>query len=171
MFLFRYTTNSGATWNALQLAPRPTEVDYPPYRIAEPQTTSDGAVVVQRPIQDSRPRKLIWRGYFPTIAAYESQWTTLLSLDARQRDIDGENPIIQFWEDETAGSGGFDKLTDAGPADTATFLGTPSNPSNLDWTSVKILQVTRTPRKSGGILRYDSSEVMFVIADPSWENF
>ena len=166
-FLIRYSTDvsPGSTYTVMVLNPGPTEVEYPPTREFNKRVTQDHAVVIQRPIKDSRERKWIWKGYRPTMAVYENQWQALLTLEARARQLDTptKNPIIQIWEDESD-EGGFGETTNGAAPDLVGY-------TNIQWTQVKFLQVHRTTRKGGGPVIYDDSFIEFVIADPAWESF
>jgi len=164
-FLIRYSTDAapGSTYTILELSPGPTEVDYPEAREYNIRTTQDHNIVIQRPIKDSRVRKWLWKNYRSNIIGYNSLWTALVALESRQRDIDGKNPVIQIWENET-GEGGFDETTDQLAPDLSGY-------TNIEWVQVKFLQVTRKSRSGGGPVKYDESVVEFVIADASWENF
>lgn len=165
-FLVRYSTDAtpGSTYTVMELQPGPTEVEYPEFREYKVRHTQDHAVVIQRPIKDSRERKWLWKRYREAAPNYEAQWTTLRTLDARQRSIDGKNPVIQIWENETLGEGGFSETTD----DQAPDLG---GYTNIEWVEVKFLQVSRKSQKGGGIVVFDDSVVTFVVTDPAWENF
>lgn len=165
-FLIRYSTDAapGSSYTVLELSPGPTEVEYPDYREMTLKHTQDHAVVIQRPIKDSRERKWVWKRYRPQAANYEAQWATLRTLEARQRDLDGKNPVVQIWEDETIGEGGFSDTTDDLTPDLVTY-------TNIAWTEVKFTQVHRKSQKGGGLIIYDDSWIDFVITDPAWENF
>lgn len=178
-FLIRYSTNTGhSTFAVEQLSPNPTEVDYPPTREYNARITQDHAVVIQRPIKDSRTRRWIWRNYRSNIATYETQWTNLKSMEARARALSDpepvapfttyadsltKNPLIQIWENITD-EGGFGETTDDLAPDLVSY-------TNIQWTQVKFLQVHRTTRKGTGYVVYDESFIEFVIADPAWESF
>lgn len=165
-FALRYSTDAapGSTFVILTLSPNPTEVEYPDTREFNARITQDSAVIIQRPLNDSRTRKWSWKNYRRSISAYESQWQILLTLEARQRDLDGKAPIVELWENVTE-EGGLGELTDANPPD----LTEPS--TNIVWTKVKLLQVHRRARSGGGVVTYDDSTIEFIIADPTWENF
>lgn len=162
-FKIRYNTTTDVTppltyqapsYTEITLNPNPTEVQYPETREYNARTTQDHAVVIQRPIIDNRERTWTWKNFRRTITGYESQWATLVSLEARQRALDDVDPIIEIWENETE-EGGF---------------GGGSLGSEV-WTKVKFIQVHRKSRGGGGPTVYDDSTVTFIIADPAWENF
>lgn len=157
MFFVRYQNTSGGAFTTLSLMPGPTDVEYPDARLYKPVNTQDGAVVVQRPLRDDRPRKWIWKGYRDSdlMAAYKNQWATLSTLEYRYRLQHNLPATVQIWEDET-GIGGFN-LLDGGGAKI--------------WTTVKFLQVQRTIRPGGGFVIYDASTIEFVIADNSFSSF
>lgn len=178
-FLLRYRTDTaGAVWSDVQtLSPNPTEVEYPETRELNVRTTQDSAVIIQRPLADSRVRKWIWKGYRASITVYETLWNNFKALEARARDLSDPEPTapftlyvdsltkiatIQIWENIT-NEGGFGKTDD----------GLPPEPGhgNLVWTTVKLIQVHRKSRSGGGTVTYETSTVEFVIADPAWENF
>lgn len=152
MFWIKYTDTLGNTVER-SLDPAPTEIDYPETRLFKTITTQDGHVIVQRGMMDGRPRTWKWRGYGQPDANYVSQWTFLKSLDYFARRKALITPTIGIWED-TTGTGGFDKLDALG---------------NRVYTTVKVLQVNRTP-SGPGPLRYETSFV-FYIEDPSYDAF
>lgn len=161
MFLIRY--NDGVSNVVLIVTPKPTSVEYPEKRELNVERTQDGAVVIQRPARDGRPREWIWTGYPIRLTGYAALWETLETLDVKSRLIDDLDPIVEMWENQT-GHGGLDKLTDTNPPDLVTY-------SNLDWTQVKITMVTREHRKGGGPSTYETSKIVFHIVDPDWDNF
>ena len=161
-FLIQYTEDSTPT--VLVLSPGPTEVDYPDYENLTTKQTQDHAVVIQRPIHDSRERKWIWKRYRPAAGNYETQWVTLLSLQARRRHQNAEDPVVEIWEDETVGENGFDLTDDGEPPDLVTY-------TNIVWTQVKFIRVYRKSQKGGGPIIYDDSIMEFIVVDPAWENF
>lgn len=138
----------------IPLIPSPTEVDYPPSRDFEARKTQDEALVIQRPLVDSRPRKWIWRGYPPRIISYETQWQLLKTLDCKERHANGLSPIVGVWEDV---------VTDSG-------FGRKDGSSRL-YTKVKFILVDRTPKPGGGLIAYDTSMVEFQISDPTFTSF
>lgn len=163
MFLIKYGTDAANTvFTTLKLAPQPTEVDYPERRNVNVKSSKDGSAILQRPLRDSRPRKWVWVGYNPLIATYENQWTTFQTLDAKARAEAGLNPVIYIWENDSV-EGGFDRLSS----------GTDPDPtySNVIWTAVKFVQVTRKSRKGGGLTKYDESIIEFVIEDGAYTRF
>lgn len=139
----------------MSLRPGPTEIDYPEMRTYKLQVTQDGAIVIQRPLRDSRPRSWSWKGYPPVIATYENQWKRLETLEYRARLADSLPGYVEVWEDVT-GVGGFDKVDGSG---------------NRIYTKVKFLQVNRTPRKGGGLVTYEDSTIEWVIADDQYTSF
>jgi hypothetical protein len=161
MFLVR-CTNEGET-RVLTLSPGPTEVEYPERFHFTSRSTQDGAVVIQRPPLDERPRRWVWKGYRPWQTDYELQWKELESLETRTRSLAGNSPIVEIWEGETD-QGGFGALTSGAEPDFETF-------SNLRWTRVRFVQVSRTTRKGGGSVVYEDSVVEFRIADPAYQAF
>jgi hypothetical protein len=138
----------------ITLDPPPTEVDYPEAQLYKVRTTQDGAVVVQRPRRDGRPRRWVWSNYPPTHAAYEAQWRLLESLTYRARMRAGLPGWVEVWEDGT-GAGGFRRYDPMG---------------NPVFTRVKLLQAHREPKGSGS-LRYGQSFVEFHIEDETYEAF
>ena len=178
-FLLRYSKDTAHTSFVVEvLSPNPTEVEYPQTREYNARITQDHAVVIQRPIKDSRTRRWVWRNYRPNIASYETQWSNLKAMEARARalsdpepiapftvydDSSAKNPLIQVWENITD-EGGFGETTDDLAPDLVSY-------TNIEWVQVKFLQVHRTTRKSTGYVIYDESAVDFVIADPAWESF
>jgi hypothetical protein len=164
-FLVRYSTDfPETTWQIDILIPGPTEVEYPDTREHNIQKTEDGAVVIQRPLRDSRMRSWSWVGYRPTVPNYENLFASLKSLEARQRQIDGLNPVIQIWENESVGEGGFDQTIDDLDPDLIGY-------TNIEWVQVKFTQVHRKSQKGGGLVKYDNTFVEFYVEEPSWENF
>ncbi len=180
-FLLRYRTDTAsAIWSAVQtLSPNPTEVEYPDTREYASRVTQDHAVVIQRPLTDSRVRQWTWKNYRSDIpGGYETQWSNLKAMEARARALSDPEPIapftvyvdslvkeasIQIWENVTD-EGGFGETTDDLAPDLSGF-------TNIEWVRVKLLQVHRKTRSGGGVATYDDSTVEFVIADPAWENF
>lgn len=164
MFLIRFSTDAEESiFNTIELLPGPTDVSYPDERrLQKIQFTQDDAVVIQRPLRDPRPRKWIWMGYRPTIPTYENQWTTLLTLEVKAREIAGLAPYVYIWEDDST-IGGFSGLT-SGTEPDGTY-------SNVIWTQVKFIQVHRQPRTGGGRVIYEHSTVEFVIDTTSYTDF
>lgn len=161
MFLIRY--HNGTTNVVLQVRPKPTNVVYPEKRIFTEETTQDGSVVIQRPNRDHRTREWIWTNYPLRLQQYRELWETLETLDVKVRLIAGLIPTVEIWENQT-GNGGFDGLTSGTDPDLVTY-------SNLDWTTVKIIHVTREHRDGGGPSAYASSRVVFKVVDEAWDNF
>ena len=85
----------------LVLTPGPTEVDYPEFRLYTARQTQDSSLVIQRPLNDPRPRRWIWKGYRQSVPNYEDLFDDLKLLEARQLDADGYSPIVQLWENES----------------------------------------------------------------------
>jgi len=146
-----------------ELAPGPTEVDYPDYREYNLRTTQDSAFVIQRPIADARPRKWLWKRYRNTVPNYETQYDTLRTLEARQRHLDSRDPNIFIWENESD-EGEFGALSSGTVPDLESY-------TNISWTQVKFMQVHRKSAGGGGPVIYEDSWVEFVITDPAWESF
>jgi hypothetical protein len=119
------------------------------------QAKQDGAVVVQRPFRDSRPRRWIWTNYPAAASAYSTTWTLLESLEYRTRLANNLPGWIEVWED-VSGVGGFGKLDGSG---------------NRIYTKVKVTQANRVPRGGGGIVIYAASVMEFVIDDLSYTEF
>jgi hypothetical protein len=152
MFWLRYETAEGVLETALN--PAPMFVEYPPRRLFKERVTQDGAVVVQRPLRDHRPRRWIWQGYGPAHEPFATQWQLLETLEYRARLEAGLPGTVEIWED-VSGIGGFDR-TDA--------------PGGRIYTKVKILQTNREPRREGGPVVYEST-VEFRIEDMSYKAF
>lgn len=157
MFWIRYKSwvEGAQVDTEISLRPSPTEIDYPEMRSYKLQVTQDGAIVIQRPLRDSRPRSWSWRGYPPTIVTYETQWKLLETMEYRARLENSLPGYVEVWED-VSGVGGLDKLDGSG---------------NRIYTKVKFLQVNRTPRKGGGMVTYDESRIEWVIADDQYMSF
>lgn len=145
-FQIRYRDNELSPWTELTLSPQPQSVEYPERHAAKIRTTPDGAIVIQRPMRDSRPRTWHWRGYRSTHAAFEAQWATLVSLYTRNRLAAGLEATVQIKENEVAESG------------------------LADWVTVKITEVERHPRPTGGVPVYDA-RLVFHIADSTFTAF
>lgn len=157
MFLLRYKlTETGAYQAPYVLSPGPTAVDYPPRRLFVEKEVQDGGSILQRPIWDSRPRRWIWKGYHPRIPVYERQWAELERHDTLSRLRRGEPATVQIWEDEST-VGGFGKTTDGLAPNMVSH-------TNLQWTTVRFVQVSRDPRDNGGLVVYEESVVEFRIA-------
>lgn len=163
MFLIRYTTDTvDASYTVLRLTPGPTEVEYPNGREFTELVSKDHAVVIQRPLRDSRKRQWVWKGYYTNVPLYEAQWQTLLGLESRARLNNDLNPLVYVWEDDTEGENPFNLTTDNQDPDFESY-------DNLVWTQVKIVNVYRKSRKGGGPTRFDDSVVEFFVVDPAWE--
>lgn len=160
-FLVKYTTGTGTT--VLSLHPRPTSVSYPERRTFKKKDTKDGAVVLARPLRDSRPRQWIWKGYRQWITGYAALWETFKTLDTKARVEASLSPTVQIWEDETGPDSGFG-LTTGGAPDLVAY-------ANLIWTTVRIIQVTREMRDNGGPLTFEKSIVEFTVEDDSFSTF
>ena len=157
MFWIRWQDVALGAYTTIALAPGPTFVEYPERRIFTSTVTPDGAVIVSRPMRDSRERAWIWQNYRDSslLAAYKNQWTQLLTLEYRTRLEAGLHPFVEIWEDVMP-EGGFDRDDGAG---------------NNVWTVVKFLQVDRSSRKQGGRVIYDESRITFIIADSTYTGF
>lgn len=151
---FKIQYNRGAGTEVLDLSPGPTEVDYPDFRLYNARQTQDSALIIQRPLNDPRPRRWIWKGYRQAAPNYESQFDTLRLLEARQMAADTYDPVIQVWENESD-EGGLGGGTEGSPV----------------WTDAKIVQVTRKTRGGGGVAVYEDTIVEFIIVDSTWESF
>lgn len=116
-------------------------------------TIPDGAIVIQRPLRDSRPRRWLWRGYGMNYAPFASQWAFLQSLDYQTRGAAGLVPTVGICEDVT-GIGGFGQLSGGARV----------------YTTCKVIQVTQSPRKGGGPVTYESL-VEFYADDPAYAAF
>jgi hypothetical protein len=145
------TPNGAIAETSLTLAPM--DVDYPDRRDMTVRTSQDGAVVIQRPLRDSRPRRWIWRGYGLNDPTFAAQWAFLESLDYQTRTASGLVATVGIWED-FSGVGGFNKLSG----------------SSRVYTTVRVIQVDRTPRKGGGPISYESV-VEFYVEDPAYAAF
>lgn len=143
MFWIRYTDNSGT--HEVSLTPGPTEGDYPEGDGSKVQTTQDGAIVIQRPMRDSRPRKWLWRGYGRSDASNNSLWDLLQSLTTKARVAAGLSATVKVWEDVT-GAGGFDKTDGLGAK---------------VYTTVRVHQATRKPSPSGPVV-YETALTFYV---------
>jgi hypothetical protein len=160
-FLVKYTTLSGTS--VVSLHPRPTEVVYPERRSFKKRDTKDGGTVINRPLADARPRQWIWRRYRLWIYEYRVQWELLQSLDCKERWQNSLEPTVQIWENETGGDSGFGETTGGDP-DLVAY-------TNLVWTTVRFIQVSREIAKGGGPVTFDTSTVEFVIEDDAFETF
>jgi len=154
-FQLRYQPAVDAVPVIVTLRPGPTDVEYPETRAYKTMVSQDGAVIVQRPLRDSRARKWIWRRYHDDIPAYANLWTLLRSLEYRSRLAAGLPGTVEIWEDET-GTGVFDRTT-AGAVPV--------------WTTVKLLQVHRKVQGGGGRTTYDESTMEFVVEDSAFTGF
>jgi hypothetical protein len=156
MFFVRYKDAVNGAYITMSLMPGPTDVSYPDARLYKPHSTQDGAIVVQRPLRDDRPRQWSWKGFRDSdlLAAYRNQWIILSKLEYRYRVRNNLPPVIEIWEDETS-IGGFNGGTVGAKV----------------WTKVKFLQVQRTIRGGGGYVVFDTSIIEMVIADDSYSAF
>jgi hypothetical protein len=136
-----------------QLALNPMEVEYPEQSLKTVLTSANGNIVIQRPLRDSRARKLIWRGYGPNHATFAAMWTLLESMDTRKRRESGLAPTVGIWED-VSGSGGFARM----------------DGSSKLYTTVRVVSVDRQTRQGGGPVAFDST-LTFHIDDESYTNF
>lgn len=168
MFLIRYYDAETATHVVRKLRPHPTEVEYPEGDEYRSQVTPDGAVVIQRPMRDSRLRRWVWKRYRPTIAAYEVQYQLLKTLTAKELWRRGQAEVtVQIWEDVTdeGGFGHYEGEGEDGVEPDLVYF------TNLIWTQVKLVNVYRKTRKGGGVVVYDDTVVEFVIADDAYGAF
>jgi len=153
MFWIRYQERDGRIVE-LPLNPAPSAIEYPDKRSQKVLTSQDGAVIVQRPMRDARPRKWLWRGHGPTAEPYASQWKILEGLEYRYRVENALPPSVGVWED-VSGVGGFARLDGNG---------------QRVYTTVKVTEVDRTPRQGGGPVIYESV-LSFYIDDPTFRAF
>jgi hypothetical protein len=68
MFWIRYSNAQGQLVEA-SLDPSPTEVEYPEGDTFKVRTSRDGAVIIQRPMSDSRPRQVGMAGLWAELLA------------------------------------------------------------------------------------------------------
>jgi hypothetical protein len=151
-FMIRYQDATGGMVD-VTLDPAPAEVEYPDAQAVKVTASKDGNVIVQRPLRDSRPRKWRWVGYGPPHPAFAALWALLESLNARARAKAGLPVTVGIWED-VSGSGGFNRVDGAG---------------GKVYTTVKLVQVNRTPDGSGPVFYESSAE--FYIADDTCSTF
>jgi hypothetical protein len=90
-------------------------------------------------LRDSRPRRWLWSGYGPNDTEFAAQWAFLESLDAKAGLANGFPATVGIWED-VSGVGGFSKAV--GSART--------------YTPVRVVQVSRQPRRGGGPVTYEA---------------
>lgn len=154
MFWIQYKDGVNDAPTSFSLTPSPGDIDYPEQRNYTLMQTQDNGNIVQRPLQDARPRKWIWTGYRPSITPFTSLWTTLEAMEYRTRLLAGKVPTVGVWEDEST-VGGFDRV-DGGGAKI--------------FTTVKFLRVELVLRKGGQII-YDPAQIVFVLADDTYTNF
>lgn len=159
-FLIQYEDGGTQTF---QVTPGPDTVEYPPKRHYNIQETPDGEPVIQRPVYDGRERKWMWHGYPARLTQFANLWATLETLEARARINSSLSPYVKVWENEST-VGGFGETTDQLDPDLVGY-------SNLQWTTVKIVQATRELRQKAGLPVYERSELEFRIADASYDHF
>jgi hypothetical protein len=142
------------------LSPGPTFVEYPESFDNNPVVSQDGNVVVQAPIKDSRPRHWVWQNYKFDIPRYDALYVKLYNLQTKLRV--GASPAKSEWvflyEDVT------DELS------TRAWGGTEWTKSPA-WVRVKVFNVTRQIRRSGGKVTYDDTRLSFIIDDATWNAF
>jgi hypothetical protein len=139
----------------VELDPEPSAVDYPMKREFTRLTTQDGAVVIQRPLRDPRPRRWMWNSYVKGNAEYEALFSLLSSLELKAMRDAGLSPLIGIWED-VSGIGGFDRRDGS---------------FNPVFTNVLITQVHREPIPAPGRVVYGDTLIEFVIEDLSYTHF
>lgn len=151
MFKIRHqvTGQPSPSWEVVTLDPSPTAVQYPQRREVNVLRTQDGAVVLQRPMLDSRSRRWLWFNQ-KNEGAYATLWPLLESFDSYARRGTGLEQTVQIWEN-TTGAGGFNRGTEASP----------------EWTTVRIIHVDRTPSAAGPVY-YPESVVEFYIEDSTY---
>ncbi len=151
----------------VSLHPRPSEISYPERRLIKTKVTKDGAVIINRPMQDSRPRRWIWARYPANGTAFmefNNQWTFLKTLETKALWQAGSaDPSIFVWENES-GIGGFGETLDNSEPDLIDYL-------NIQWTKVTVIQASQELAKGTGRTIYDTSIFEFIITDPDYNDF
>lgn len=153
----------------LQLSPAPSGVDYPPLGLGHFETTRDASPSWSRPLVDARPRKWIWEGYPWTYTPFREQCeilSTLLYVRRRSPEYPSDDRLIEIWEDGT-GAGGFGEMLpghEGEAPDTETG-------SNLNWITVRGINLVLSPAKGGGRTRYERAVFEFRIEDAGYTQF
>lgn len=107
------------------------------------------------------PRRWVWRMYPASHAAYRSLWTLLESLSAKARWESGNaDPYVEIWENETD-EGGFGGTTNTLEPDLINY-------TNLKWTRVRFLLVSRRSRRGGDLPCSEESLVEFSVDDAGY---
>src|SRR5258706_10143399 len=122
-----------------QLVPGPTWVSYPDRFVNEVRVSKDGAVIVQAPLKDMRPRSWIWKRYRSSVPKYDTLYNQLLNYQYRMRQsaIPFKSPWV-YIKDTESGNLTFKQWNGTKWVEVET------------WVRVKVTQVTQTIAEQGG---------------------
>jgi hypothetical protein len=141
------------TESEFTLTPGPTTVEYGTsrykYNIIE---TDAGVGIQQRTKLNATEMKWVWSGYGVEVPYYENLYNTLFALQASVRKLKNLSPFVYLKEDVSLEFGKYN--------DTTTVV----EPA---WIRVLVTHVHRVASKGGGKVRYDTTELRFIIADPT----
>lgn len=142
------------------LSPGPTFVTYPERFVNEIKTSKDGFAIVQAPLKDTRPRSWVWKRYRSSIPKYDNLYNQLLNYQYRMRQ--SAIPAKSQWV--------YLKDTESGNLTFKQWNGTKWIEVET-WVRAKVIQVTQNIAEQGGPAVYETTELRFIIDDPSWSNF
>lgn len=134
-----------------RLLPGPT---YPEYgdRFKYSLHDTDAAPVLQRQKRHTSEAKWVWENYSPIIPRYEDLYWMLFNEQAHIRAEQGKSPYVYLREDVTTNLGKFNPTT---------------NRIEPGYVRCLITYVGRTEDKSGGNIIYATTEMRFVVDDPT----
>lgn len=134
-----------------RLMPGPTYPEYPervPYTLQQ----TDSAPVIQRQKRPSDEYKWVWENYTPSVPNYETVYWYLFNNQYVVRLKAGKSPYVYLKDNVT---GNFGKYNDVSKKIEPAYI------------KCLITYVGRTESREGGNVRYNTTEVRFIIDDPS----
>lgn len=139
------------TGTEVMILPSPTEPDYEGTRFIYSIRDTDAGGVKQRLRKKSKEKRWVWVNYTPQVPTYETLYNELFALQDHVRTNNGDSPYVYLKEDVTKEFGIYsDSTSEIEP----------------DWIRCIVTYVGRTPAKGGGKIRYDVTELRFILADP-----
>lgn len=142
------------------LFPGPTYVIYPDKILNTIRESRDGAVTVQAPLKDPRPRSWVWVNYKATVINYTDLYKQILNYQYKNRinNLPAKSQWVYVKEDQT---GNLTKLQWSG-----------SGFSEInDWVRVRVTQVTQNVAQQAGQATYAQTIMQFYVDDPTWNWF
>lgn len=138
------------TSTIVRLSPGPTYPDYGerfPYTIQE----THGRGVRQRSKKNPKEMRWVWVNYGPSVPRFEKQyWEVLFANQSHVRMSKGKSPYIYLMDDTTGDFGKYSPITGR---------------IEPDWVRCVITYVGRKPRRTGGNVIYEETEMRFIIDD------